>query len=187
MSFPLEGDGVRWLALLFGALFGVLLHKGRVTNYNVIVNQFRLRDFTVLKVMLTAIVVGGIGVWALNGLGLATWHIRPAAMLALTLGGALFGIGMVLYGYCPGTGVAAIATGSIHALVGAIGMVAGSALFAATYGWVQANILGVADLGRLRLSDFFGLPPGVIYLLLGGVAAVVFYVLERRVREVRSP
>jgi hypothetical protein len=38
---------------------GVLLHRGGVANYNVIVNQFRFRDFTVLKIMLTAILVEG--------------------------------------------------------------------------------------------------------------------------------
>ncbi len=51
----------------------------------IIVNQFRFRDFTVLKIMMTAIIVGGLGAWVLHG--------------------------MVLYGYCPDTGVAAIAGG----------------------------------------------------------------------------
>src|SRR5450759_3836941 len=93
-------------------LFGVLLHRGGVANYNVIVNQFRFRDFTVLKIMFTAIIVGGLGVLVLHGAGHAQYHIKPANMLGVVLGAALFGVGMVLYGYCPGTGIAAIATGS---------------------------------------------------------------------------
>ena len=56
MTLPLTGDPARWLAIPFGILFGVLLHRGGVANYNVIVNQFRFRDFTVLKIMLTAII-----------------------------------------------------------------------------------------------------------------------------------
>jgi hypothetical protein len=64
------------LGVLFGAAFGWLLHRGRVTDYNVIVNQFRFKDFTVLKVMLTAIVVGGLGVLVFVHLGLAKWHLR---------------------------------------------------------------------------------------------------------------
>jgi hypothetical protein len=59
MTFPLTGDLALAIAVFFGFLFGFLLQRGRVTDYNVIVNQFRLRDFTVLKVMLTAILVGG--------------------------------------------------------------------------------------------------------------------------------
>src|SRR5690606_10999078 len=88
------------LAVVFGAAFGRLLHRGRVTSYDVIVNQFRLKDFTVLKVMLTAIIVGGLGVLLFVHLGLPKWHVRDANMLGTLLGGGLFGIGIVLYGYC---------------------------------------------------------------------------------------
>ena len=76
------------LAVVFGAAFGWLLHRGRVTSYNVIVNQLRLKDFTVLKVMLTAIVVGGLGVLLFVNLGLANWSIRDANMLAVLIGGS---------------------------------------------------------------------------------------------------
>ena len=72
MNLPLTGDAAMWLAIPFGMIFGALLHRGGVTDYNVIVNQFRFRDHTVLKVMLTAILVGGIGVWLLHGAGHAT-------------------------------------------------------------------------------------------------------------------
>ena len=46
------------VAAVLGLLFGILLQKGRVTDYTVIVNLFRLRDWTVLRIMLTAILVG---------------------------------------------------------------------------------------------------------------------------------
>jgi uncharacterized protein len=51
--------------------FGWMLNRGRVTNYDDIVNQFRFREFSVLKVMLKAIVVGGLGVLLLVHLGFA--------------------------------------------------------------------------------------------------------------------
>ena len=112
MTLPITGETALWLAIPFGTLFGLLLHRGGVADYNVIVNQFRFRDFTVLKIMLTAILVGGVGVLVLHGLGHAEYHIKPANLLGVGLGAALFGVGMALYGYCPGTGVAAIATGT---------------------------------------------------------------------------
>ena len=83
MSIPVEGSGALVLAVVLGFIFGWLLHLGRVTDYNVIVNQFRLRDFTVLKVMLTAIVVGGVGVLVLKRNELASYHVKPADMLAV--------------------------------------------------------------------------------------------------------
>jgi uncharacterized membrane protein YedE/YeeE len=180
MTLPLTGDAALWLALPFGMIFGVLLHRGGVADYNVIVNQFRFRDHTVLQVMLTAIVVGGIGVWALHGFGHATYHIKPANLMGVGLGAALFGVGMVLYGFCPGTGVAAIATGSLDALVGFFGMLAGAVLYALSYSWVEAHIQKVAALGKVRLPDLTGVPEAVWFAGLAVTAGVVFWLIETR-------
>lgn len=157
MTLPVQGDLNLVLAVVFGAVFGTLLHRGRVADYNVIVNQFRFRDFTVLRVMLTAIIVGGLGVYALHQYGLAQYHIKPADMLAVVSGAVLFGVGMVLYGYCPGTGVAAVGTGSIHALVGFLGMLVGGILYALSFPWVQSNILTIGSFGKIRLPEISGI------------------------------
>ncbi len=151
-----------------------------MTNYNVIVNQFRFRDFTVLKVMMTAIIVGGIGVLVLTNMELAKWHVRDANMLGTIIGAAIFGVGMVLYGYCPGTGVAAIATGSIHALVGAAGMILGAVLYAFSFEWVRANILSVGKLGKVTLPGLMHVPAWTLYGALIVFALVLFYWVEKR-------
>ena len=163
-----------------GIVFGVLLHRGGVANYNVIVNQFRLKDFTVLKIMFTAIIVGGIGVLLLKDVGHAQYHIKPANMLGVSLGAALFGVGMVFYGYCPGTGVAAMATGSLHALTGFFGMLAGGVLYALSFTWVEANIQKVAALGKVRLPEVTGMPDWGWFVILSAIAAVVFWLIETR-------
>ena len=90
MTLPVTGTPSLVLAVVFGFIFGLLLQRGRVANYNVIVNQFRLKDFTVLKVMFTAIVVGGVGVLALHQMGHAAYHIKPANMLGVILGAGIF-------------------------------------------------------------------------------------------------
>jgi uncharacterized membrane protein YedE/YeeE len=182
-TLPVTGNWALALAVVFGAAFGALLHRGRVTDYNVIVNQFRLRDWTVLKVMLTAIVVGGVGVLILHGLGHADYHIKPANMLGVALGAAIFGAGMVLYGYCPGTGIAAVATGSVHALVGFGGLLAGGILYALSFSWVNERILKVWALGKVRLPDVTRVPDWAWFVALAAVWAVVVYVLEHRPRE----
>ena len=111
--FPITGTTSLFLAIIFGFAFGWLLHRGRVADYNTIVRQFLFKDFTVIKVMLTAIVVGGIGVFLLVQMGYTMFHIKQSDLLALSLGAELFGIGMVLYGYCSGTAVAAIGAGTL--------------------------------------------------------------------------
>jgi len=180
MNFPVSAETARWLAIPMGIIFGVLLHRGGVANYNVIVNQFRFKDFTVLKIMFTAIIVGGIGVLLLKTTGHAQYHIKPANMLGVSLGAALFGVGMVLYGYCPGTGVAAMATGSIHATVGFAGMLVGGVLYAVSFTWVEANIQKVAALGKLRLPDVTGVPDWGWFAILAAIAGVVFWLIETR-------
>jgi uncharacterized protein len=182
MTLPIEGTGALVLAVVFGAIFGLLLHRGGVADYNVIVNQFRLIDFRVLKIMLTAIVVGGVGVLVLQKLGWAGTHLKPAMILGVALGSAIFGVGMVIYGYCPGTGVAAIATGSVHALVGFAGMLVGGILYALSFAWVRDHILGI-DIGKKSLADITPIPAWGWLLLLAAVAAVVFPLVERLERR----
>lgn len=177
--FPITGSASLALAVLFGAAFGFLLHRGRVADYDTIVRQFLFRDFTVLKIMLTAIVVGGIGVTALVQLGWAQFHVKPADMLAITLGAGLFGVGMVLYGYCPGTALAAIGAGSVHALVGAAGMIVGGILYALTFDWVSATIIPVGQMGKVRLPELLGLGAPVLLVALGAFALAMFTIVER--------
>ena len=179
----LFGPGGLGLALLIGAAFGFLLHRGRVTSCNVIVNQFRLKDWTVLKVMLTAIIVGGVGVMVMADAGLAKYAPKDANLLGVALGAALFAVGMVIYGYCPGTALAAIATGSVHAFVGALGMIAGAILYALSFDWVKAHILNVAAMGKIRLPDLIGVSPGTIFAGLTIFAIAFFVWAERQQRQ----
>ncbi len=180
---PVTGSAALVAAVLLGAVFGLLLHRGGVASYDVIVNQFRFRDFTVLKIMFTAIIVGGLGVLALHSAGLANYHIKAANLLGVVLGAALFGVGMVLYGYCPGTALAAAASGSLHALVGVAGLLVGGVLYAFSFPWIAKTILPVGALGKVRLPDVTGVPAPVWFGALLAIAAVVFTLIERAERR----
>lgn len=166
-----QGFFADWETLLLGAItglvFGFLLQKGGVTRADVIINQFLLRDFTVLKIMLTAIVVGGAGVYGLFGMGaIESLHIKNATLWGNLVGGAIFGVGMAILGYCPGTGVAAIGDGSRDAIAGVVGMVVGAALFAEAYPWFSANLLKPLDLGKETLATITGITPWAYLVLL---------------------
>ena len=73
------------LGLLTGIVFGFLLQKGRVAKFDVIVGQFLFKDWTVVRMMGTSVVVGAVGVWTLVSAEQASLHIRP-----LLLGGVLY-------------------------------------------------------------------------------------------------
>ena len=171
------------LGLLTGFLFGFLLQKGHVTRYKVIVGQFLLRDFTVLKTMLTAVLVGGIGVYALRAFGFVSLHVKPAQLVAVSVGGLIFGVGMVLLGYCPGTGVAAAAEGKRDAMAGVAGMFAGALLFAGQYAHLSKNVLIWLNLGPVALPELIPVPAWGIFLAL----AIGTLVLFRRIERLERP
>ena len=137
------------LGLIFGLVFGVLLQKGGVAKYHVLVGVLLLEDFTVVKVMLTAIVVGMVGVLSLHGLGLVKLHVEPTRLAANVLGGILFGVGFALLAYCPGTGAAALGQGNYDAVAGVLGLLAGSDLFAEASGALDRTVLKWGDHGEL--------------------------------------
>lgn len=88
------------LALILGAFFGLLLNKAGLTKYNKIVNVFRLTDLSVLKFMMTALVVAMSGLYVLRGLGAITFPNIPSTYVVGNLvGGLIFGVGMALAGY----------------------------------------------------------------------------------------
>lgn len=119
------------LGLLFGVLFGFFLQKGGVAKFEILIGQLLLEDFTVVKVMLTAVLVGMVGVSALHRLGLVELKVKPTRYAANIVGGLIFGVGFALAAYCPGTGAAALGQGNLDALMVMVGMVAGAFLFAA--------------------------------------------------------
>lgn len=168
------------LGLLTGFLFGFLLQKGRVSDRKVIVGQFLLRDFTVMKVMLTAIVVGGAGVYAMHAAGLTKLFVKPAQLAAIPVGGLIFGVGMVLLGYCPGTAVAAAGEGKRDAWWGLVGMIAAAAVYAELAGGFSKTILAWANLGPVTLPELTGVPAWVWLAGLAAGAAAFFRWLEKR-------
>jgi uncharacterized membrane protein YedE/YeeE len=168
------------LGLVTGIAFGFLLQRGGVTRFRTIVGQFLWTDHTVLRTMLTAVVVGSIGVFAMHQLWDVPLHIKGAALLANGLGGVIFGIGMVVLGYCPGTGVAALGDGSRHAIPGVLGMLVGAAAYAEAYPWIKTHIDSVGTLGRVTLADVTHLSVWVLVVTLAVAAAVLFALLPRR-------
>jgi hypothetical protein len=115
-------------------------------KFRVIVGQLLLRAWT--KIMATAVAVGAIGVWALTQTGHASLHVKPAQFGGVILGGVLFGAGIAVFGYCPGTSVAASGEGHRDAMVGVLGMRFGAGAYVAAYSLRRPAINALADWGN---------------------------------------
>ena len=168
------------LGLAIGILFGFLLQKGGATKYHIILGQLLLTDFTVVKIMLSAVISGMLGVHLLRSLGLAQLHPKPGSFGASVIGGLIFGIGFAVLGYCPGTIAGAVGQGSIDSLVGGVGgILVGSWIFAAAYPELQRIILSKGDFGELTLPKLLKVNPWVVVLPAAIVLIALLVLMEK--------
>lgn len=173
MSFPLEHINL-WLILGLGILFGFFLEAGGLGSPRKLAAQLSMRDWTVFKVMFTAIVVAAGGLLVSDQVGLlASAHLKVQTPFywAMAAGGALLGIGMAAGGYCPGTSVVGLLTGRLDALFFIVGMMGGVLLFANYCEALQG--LFFAGMGRERetLASLSGLPG---WLIVCGLAVLAW-------------
>ncbi|OFW54021.1 MAG: YeeE/YedE family protein [Actinobacteria bacterium RBG_13_35_12] len=164
--------------LLMGIIFGFLLQKGGAGKYDIILGQLLLKDFTVIKIMLSAVVIGMIGIYILKGLGLAQLHPKPGSIGMTVVGGLIFGVGFAVLGYCPGTISAAIGQGNLDALFGGlIGILIGSGIFAHLYPGLQ-GVLKKGWFGDITIPEYFKVNPWMVILPLCLVIILFFYWIE---------
>ncbi len=168
------------LGLLVGILFGFLLHKGGVTRYDVIIGQLLLEDFTVVKIMLSAVVTGMVGVHCLNSIGLAQLHIKPGSIGQDLIGGLIFGIGFAILGYCPGTLAGAVGRGALDALFGGVpGTLMGAWLFASVYPRLEKGILAKGYFGELTLPALLKLNKWIVMVLVCAAIIAILFTIEK--------
>lgn len=150
------------LGLVTGFVFGFLLQKGGVTNYDVIIGQLLLTDFTVVNIMLSAIVVGMIGIFLMKSAGLVRLHIARGSWGATVAGGLIFGTGFAVLGYCPGTAAAAFGSGALDALIGMVGIAIGAGIFARLYPALDRSILKKGTFPADTIPEMIGVKPGIV-------------------------
>ncbi len=168
-------------ALILGILFGFALNKAGLTRYNKIVNQFRFKDMTVLKFMMTALVVTMLGLFPLRAMGLIEFPAVPATYVVGNLaGGLLFGVGMAMAGFCPGTAAAGAGEGKLDYLIpGMLGFLSGAVLFGLTYPAIMPQIKKIADAGPVVIPDLWNLNPFLTVVVFAFMALALFYAIDR--------
>lgn len=167
--------------LVIGILFGFFLQKGGVTQYDVLMGQLRLTDFTVIKVIFTSIIVSMLGVSYLYPKGMVPVKTKGGSIKNAVIGGLLFGIGFGLLGFCPGTIAGAVGNGSIDALTGGfIGIVLGTVIYAMMHGKLkERGILTTDKFSEYSLFHKISGNPFKVTLPIGAALILVMYIMER--------
>lgn len=168
------------LGLLTGVLFGFLLQKGRVLRFEKQVGAMLLKDMTIFKFMLSAILVGMVGVYALYEMDIISLSHKPMNAGAVIVGGLLFGAGWAFMGYCPGTSIGALAEGRWSAIFAIGGMVAGAALHAELYPFFKSTVLAWKDYGKIGLPDSLGVYSWAVIVPFWAVVIALFYWFEKK-------
>jgi len=167
------------IGLFVGIVFGFLLQKSGVTSYDVVIGQLLLTDFTVLKMMLSAVIVGMIGFHLLKSVGLARLHAVTGSIGSNLVGGLVFGVGFALLGYCPGTVAGGAGQGALDAVFGGIsGMLIGSALFAAWYPLLHVRILQKGKFPATTLPQLLVVNEWVVVVPVIVLSGAVLWLLE---------
>jgi uncharacterized membrane protein YedE/YeeE len=169
------------LALVIGIAFGMALERGGLADARKLTGQFLLRDFTVFKVMFSAIVTAMLGMFWQSYAGwidpraiaIPETYLRPQIA-----GGLVFGAGFALAGLCPGTSCVAAASGRGDGLAVVAGLFAGVLVT----GTVLPRFAAFYDSdarGAWTLPSLLNLPPGVVVLGVVLTALAGFAVAER--------
>lgn len=120
----------------FGIIFGFALGRVGASDFDLIMGMFTGKDFKLAWVMITAIVVGAIGMQILKKIdkpmrNFETLKINHKKLGRYSLlGAAIFGIGWGISGACPGTVLAQIGEGKIFGLFTFLGMICGTYFYA---------------------------------------------------------
>ena len=168
-------------ALAIGIAFGWCLERAGLGNARKLAAQFQLTDFTVVKVMFSAIVTAMVGVFGLARLGVldvSLIYVPQTFLAPQAIGGALFGIGFAAAGLCPGTSCVASASGRIDGLAVVAGMLLGVFAFAEAGAWM-AELYDATARGVFTLPQLFGVAEGVVVAAVLLMAAGLFLVAER--------
>jgi uncharacterized membrane protein YedE/YeeE len=137
-------------------------------------------DMTIVKFMLSTVLVGMVGVYILKDLGLVKLSVKPTNLGANIIGGLIFGAGWGLLGYCPGTSAGALGEGRWDSLWGILGMLVGAAVFAEVYPALKTSILTWGKLGKITLPQVLGVNHWVIVPIFIGGALVLFRWFEKK-------
>ncbi len=180
------------LAIILGIFFGFALQRVGATNPQNIINMLRLKDLHLMKAIFFAIGISSALLFVLMSIGVIdAGHLSvKSSYIGVIIGGALLGLGFAVAGYCPGTGLTALADGRKDALFFVGGGLMGALIYTLVYGsiegsWLFDTIAGgkvMLATGADNFQALLPVVPGVLLAaIIGGMFMMIAWKLPNRV------
>lgn len=173
-----------FLAIILGILFGFALQRVGATNPQNIINMMRLTDLHLMKAIFFAIGISSTFLFLLMTLGVIdAGHLSvKSSYIGVIVGGVMLGLGFAVAGYCPGTGLTALANGRKDALVFVGGGLVGALIYTLVYGsikgsWLFNTIAGGKVMLATGSDKFQALLPMIPGTLLAAVIGILFMLI----------
>lgn len=184
------------LALVIGGAFGAVLDRIGATNPDWIGRMLNLSNLHLMKTILLAIGVASVLTFGGQMLGLVdVGHMSvKTAYIGVFVGGLMLGLGWAASGFCPGTGVCALASGRIDALFFVIGGLVGAFLYMLSYpfwkaiGFLQGEAWTLGAIPGAKYPPAIeGLAGDMAGLVIGAVFIVIAALLPNRLTAAPAP
>jgi hypothetical protein len=173
------------MVLFFGILFGIVVQYARVNRTDVITGTTVLDEFTVAKVLALAVGTAAIIIDMEIAMGVATYHVKPLVLGGVVWGGIVFGAGIAILGYCPGTMPISAGQGSMDAAFGIIGGLLGGLVYTLVHPFIEPA-LG-PNFGDITMHSILGdhkLALHLFTLAFGALAIGTAFAVDRRQKSI---
>lgn len=153
-----------------GLATGFVMHRSDFCMAAAFRDPFLFRSWFSLRIVGLCVLLTALLYEALSWSGLVRAFIGGPPLWGNLLGGALFGVGMVLAGGCVVGTLYRAGTGNLVSWTALAGIVAGSALYAEVHPVVAPWATRPVGIGAATLPEWLGLPPrwGAWPFLLAG-------------------
>lgn len=157
-----------------GFLLGLFFQRAQILRFDCQVGAMRFRSMTLVKFLLSAALVGSVGLQLLADHGQIKLAPPALNLGGLIVGGILAGCGWAIAGFFPETALGAVGEGRWRTLMVVAGMLVGAALYEEALPLLKQTVLAWKVLGKLSIPSLLGVSPWHCIAVFWGIGVVTF-------------
>jgi uncharacterized membrane protein YedE/YeeE len=167
------------------------LQKGDLCGSSAFSEVLLMKSWSKIFGIWTVIVVSMLGFALLNGLDLISLAVKPMWWLNYLIGGAIFGVGMVLAGGCVSGCLYKAGAGNLNSIVALVGIPLGVSLveygpLKGIYNGMKSVTTTAPDGGPLSLFALLGVPYWTLAILFAVATIIALILWNRKHTETKS-